>query len=108
MIVLLNFAFWSNPPQSYGQSNSACAENANASRRTCDRETDGAFWRAVRTCVAVPAKESRQECIHIAGERRKQEKTDCVDRFKTELKSCDAEPKAHSGDPAGQYPRNPD
>jgi len=108
MFILTLFVAGTTSSESFGNSSSTCAETANAASKDCRRVTEGAFWRAVRNCVTFPDKVTQEACIRIAYERRKQAKSVCVDRFRTKLKSCEAPPKTHSGDPTDQYPQNPD
>lgn len=108
MSVLTLFISGTTPSESLGNSSDTCAEAATAARKACKRKAEGAFWQAAGTCVALPGKDTQEACIRIAEARRKQAKSDCVERFRTKLKSCEARLKNHSGDPAGQYPQNPD
>lgn len=107
MLILTLFISGTTSSKSFGNSNSTCAEAANAASKDCERETEGAFWQAVGSCVTFPDQVTQEACIRIAYERRKQAKSVCVDRFRTKLKSCEARPKTHSGDPTDQYPQNP-
>ena len=103
MFTLTPFLSGANPTGHFDKVNSICAEIAQASRKACKRESDGTFWRAVRSCMGFPDRVAQEACIRIAGERRKHARSDCLNRFKTELKSCEARPE-NPTDENSQYP----
>lgn len=68
----------------------ACTATARAARRACRNDVRGGFWTTIGNCANLSDPLAAGECSEEANSARREERGQCVDRFRARVDLCSA------------------